>query len=314
MKTSRSCRSPLEWQSYLRANCCAASLQSYESQFVPRRQMLAPLTPPVPIRAFRTIRILGIPFLAMSAAEALELTLRGGLVLVPAAPPLAQDFLHNPDYRQAILDAEFVLPDSGAMVLVWNIFHCLSPRNRLSRLSGLEYLKALLVVLRERPNLKTFWIMPNQREQEINLRWLHSRGLTQVTAEQCYLAPKYPAPRPGERGAIRDETLVARLKQARPDVIVVNVGGGVQEQLGHYLRRELDFQTTIVCTGAAIAFLSGCQANIPDWADRYYFGWLLRIFQAPGKFGPRYFRALKIIWLLLRYRDQPPRMSAAPDI
>jgi UDP-N-acetyl-D-mannosaminuronic acid transferase (WecB/TagA/CpsF family) len=58
---------------------------------------------------------------------------------------------------------------------------------------------------------------------------------------------------------------------------VVNIGGGTQELLGWYLRRNVTGKPLIVCTGAAIAFLSGRQARIPSWADRFYLGWVMRI-------------------------------------
>ena len=56
----------------------------------------------------------------------------------------------------------------------------------------------------------------------------------------------------------------------------------------------------ILCTGGAISFLSGGQANIPTWADRMYLGWLLRVIQSPRTFLPRYWNAAyefpKLLW------------------
>jgi UDP-N-acetyl-D-mannosaminuronic acid transferase (WecB/TagA/CpsF family) len=49
---------------------------------------------------------------------------------------------------------------------------------------------------------------------------------------------------------------------------------GVQERLGYALRKQLSYKPAILCLGAAIAFLSGGQANIPNWADRLMLGWL----------------------------------------
>ena len=60
--------------------------------------------------------------------------------------------------------------------------------------------------------------------------------------------------------------------------MIINLGGGVQEKLGLYLKRNLNHETKIICTGAAIAFLTGLQANIPNIVDKIYMGWLWRIF------------------------------------
>ncbi len=253
----------------------------------------------------RTLQILGIPFLENNATEAVALSLEGGLVLVPAAPPLAGDFLRDFQYRESLLNADFVLPDSGAMVLIWNLAHPFSPAKRLARLSGLEFIKALVVALSARPEVRSFWIMPNEREQAANLRWLHSRNVAGASEKDCYVAPNYGATRSAD-GALRDEELLAQIEAARPDVIVVNLGGGIQEKLGLFLKRELSYRPAIICTGAAIAFLSGCQASIPGWADKYYLGWFLRVANAPGKFAPRYLKAMKIFWLLIRYGESLP--------
>ncbi len=64
------------------------------------------------------------------------------------------------------------------------------------------------------------------------------------------------------------------------------------------------YRPAIICTGAAIAFLSGRQVNIPPWADRYVLGWLFRCAKEPRKFIPRYRKALRLIPLLFRFRDR----------
>ena len=38
---------------------------------------------------------------------------------------------------------------------------------------------------------------------------------------------------------------------------MVNIAGGEQEILGAFIRRQLNFKTTIICTGAAISFFTG---------------------------------------------------------
>ena len=73
------------------------------------------------------------------------------------------------------------------------------------------------------------------------------------------------------------------------------------------LREALDYNPTIICSGAALAFLSGQQASIPMWADSFFLGWLFRCFTAPRRFVPRYWKAWKLVWLLARYGRQCPR-------
>ncbi len=245
------------------------------------------------------VRILGIDFRA--DADTLPGKLEGaGLVVVPSGPGLACDLTRSPAYRQALEGADWVLPDSGLMALVWNRLH---PASRIPRYSGLRLLRDIL----PRPDVQaagaTFWVMPSAGERDRNFQWLRANGFPSLSEADAYLAPHYRA---AADGAIEDEELLRRIEAQRPKVVLLNVGGGVQEPLGWFLRRRLSYRPAILCTGAAIAFLTGGQAAIPPWADRFYVGWLLRILRDPVRFGRRYGASFGLVRLLARYGERPP--------
>ena len=238
-------------------------------------------------------QILGLNFFGGSASETVDLMQKGGLLVVPAAPAL-KDLPHNPEYREALLEADLLLTDSAFMVLLWNFVQ----RDSLRRLSGLEYLRELLLRPDVRQPGQTFWIMARPSSAAKNIAWLRSRGM-EVNAGSYYLAPLY--------GAVMDDPILVRiLREKRPKHIVLTIGGGTQERLGLYLRRQLNHAPSIHCIGAAIAFLSGDQVHIPDWADRFYLGWLFRCLSDPQRYGPRYWDARHLMPLLLHYRDRLP--------
>jgi N-acetylglucosaminyldiphosphoundecaprenol N-acetyl-beta-D-mannosaminyltransferase len=239
--------------------------------------------------------VLGIPFFAGTLDEAIEETLAGGLVVGPAAPTLAADFIGRHVYREAVRSADLVLPDSGAMVLCWNVRHGFAPARRLRRLSGLRFLHAMISDSRvwERG---TFWVMPSAADRDANLAWLRNQAFPMLSEEDTYVAPNYGSGVPPE-----DPELLERLERRRPEMVFLNIGGGTQEPLGAWLKRSLSYRPAIICTGAAIAFLSGQQAAIPGWADAVYLGWLLRILRSPGQYLPRYLRAVQIVPLVFRY-------------
>src|ERR1700678_2803846 len=83
-------------------------------------------------------RILGIRFFVGSAEEAVEIGLRGGLVVVPAAPALVE-LQTNEHYREAVFNADLAITDSGLMVLIWRML----TGKKIARVSGLKYLKLL---------------------------------------------------------------------------------------------------------------------------------------------------------------------------
>ena len=242
-------------------------------------------------------RILGIDFFYGSARQAVERMRGGGLLVVPAAPAL-KELGRDASYRESLLNADLAIADSAFMVLVWNLLH----RDTVRRLSGLEYLRELLQDPGVRAPHTTFWIMASERGAQLNLTWLAAQGIA-VPDDNVYCAPMYGA-------GIDDPELVQRLNRLRPALVIVTVGGGTQERLGLYLKRNLAYRPAIHCIGAAIAFLSGDQVNIPVFADRFYLGWLYRCVSEPKRYVPRYWGARKLFALLLRYRSELPPLRA----
>ena len=239
--------------------------------------------------------ILGIRFFHGTVSDAVDRMCAGGLLVVPAAPAL-KDMETNAGYREALLEADMALPDSAFMVLLWNRLQ----GDAIHRLSGLAYLRELLLHDEVRAPGSTFWVMASPRSARTNLEWLAGEGIA-VPDDCTYLAPMYGP-------ELVDPELLRRLEQHRPKHIVVTLGGGTQERLGLYLKRHLSYLPAIHCVGAAIAFLSGDQVLIPVWADQYYLGWFFRSASEPKRYIPRYWDARKLMRLMLRYRDRLPEL------
>lgn len=231
-------------------------------------------------------RILGVDFFTGTLDEACRRGRDGALVVAPSGPGLACDLPGQPAYRAALQAADVVLTDSSFLVLLWRW----KTGRRLPRHSGLACLRHFLAA---RPRLRVFWVMPGEAEARRNAAWLEAAGWP-LDAADCYLAPHYGA------GAIDDPDLRARIEARRPEVVMIAIGGGVQERLGHGLRRRLSYRPGIFCLGAAIAFLSGLQVDIPVWVDRARLGWLWRTCSNPRLYAPRYVRAVQLARLVWR--------------
>lgn len=238
-------------------------------------------------------KILGINFFHGTAAQAVERMRGGGLLVVPAAPAL-KDLERNADYRESLLNADLAITDSAFMVLIWNRMQ----RDSIRRLSGLEYLRELLIQPDTRRPGNTVWIMASQVSAGLNLTWLSEQGI-ETPLDCVYTAPIY-----GKE--IEDTVLLQKLEHLKPQHVIITVGGGTQERLGLYLKRNLSYLPAIHCIGAAIAFLSGDQIYIPIWADKLYLGWLFRSVSNPQQYIPRYWDARKLFTLMTRYRDRLP--------
>ncbi len=237
-------------------------------------------------------RILGINFFVGDMPDLLELCAEGHFIVVPAAPPLA-DLPTNAAYRESVEKSDFAITDSAFMVQLWKLYTGQS----LPRISGLKLLRALLAGDELRRPGSSLWIMPSKFEMDANLAWLNQHGHP-VTPEECFVAPYYP------KGPISDPAILSWIEAHKPRYVIINIGGGVQERLGLYLRENLSYRPSIICVGAAIAFLTGHQGKIPEWADAWRLGWVIRGLHSPRIFIPRYWRALQLISVLARHREQ----------
>jgi N-acetylglucosaminyldiphosphoundecaprenol N-acetyl-beta-D-mannosaminyltransferase len=245
--------------------------------------------------------ILGVRFFTGSAEAAVQIGLAGGLVVVPAAPALVELRTNKP-YREALLNADLVITDSGLMVLLWRLL----TGQMIPRVSGLKYLRLLLDQRALASREVVLWVMPGAGARDQNLAWLRSQGY-EFTQEDCYVAPHYP------RGPIVDQILTGLVNQRKPRHIVVCLGGGTQERLGLMLKRACDFPVSIHCLGAAIGFLTGNQVCIPTWADQYFLGWLFRCISEPAKFVPRYWKACQLVPMMIRYRENAPAIQTLAE-
>jgi N-acetylglucosaminyldiphosphoundecaprenol N-acetyl-beta-D-mannosaminyltransferase len=237
-----------------------------------------------------TVNVLGIDFFNGQVQDVVERVKKGGLLVVPAAPALSTIDTDR-QYYQSLRNADIVIPDSGYMSMLWNATN----RNKINRISGLEFLVAFLADNTVKTSSQIILVDPREKEANLNLQYLRSQGFT-IHDDASYVAPMY------EKNKIEDPALLQLIKVKRPKYIIINLGGGVQEKLGAYLRQHLDYEPGIICTGAAIAFLTGQQATIPMWADKLFLGWFFRCLEKPKQFVPRYLKAFKLATVMIRYR------------
>jgi N-acetylglucosaminyldiphosphoundecaprenol N-acetyl-beta-D-mannosaminyltransferase len=240
------------------------------------------------------VQILGLDFFDGGAAAAVDCALgRRGLIVAPSGSCFRR-LQRDEIYRCAMTRADLILPDSGLMVLLWRLLR----GKRISRISGLAYLRELLGRIEFRQDRSVLWVLPDETARDQTLVWLRTRGFL-TTANDCYIAPVYGTP-------VEDPALLERVQARRPGHVIIALSGGVQEKVGFYLRENYSHRPALHCIGAALGFIAGYQIAIPPWADRLYLGWLLRLLSNPRRFLPRAISALALPWLILRYGEKLP--------
>ncbi len=205
---------------------------------------------------------------------------KGGVLVAPAASALA-DIDKNRIYYNALIKADVAIFDSGFFCILLRIFK----KIKVKKLSGYKFLKLFL----DRKILKKSKILlvdPNKIDQKANIELLKK---LKINNYYSYLAPKYNI------NKIRDYELIQLIKIKKPDFIIINLGGGIQEPLGIYIKEKINKKVGIICTGAAIAFMTKRQAPINDLVDKLYLGWAIRNLYTPKISTPRTFNSFRLI-------------------
>jgi UDP-N-acetyl-D-mannosaminuronic acid transferase (WecB/TagA/CpsF family) len=238
------------------------------------------------------VQILGINFFNGNVKNVFEtLNKNGGLLTVPAAPALAT-IQNDPEYYNALLKSDVVIPDSGYMVLIWNTFF----KKKITKISGLEFINYFIKAIPNQTTKNLFLINPSEIDSEINKEFFNDLGL-QIDEEASYSAPYY-------KNNVVDNTLIDLIEKNKPNWIIINLGGGTQEKLGLFIKNKLSYSPAIICTGAALAFKTGRQVNIPVIIDKLYLGWLFRCFSNPKLFIPRYLKGFSLIKIILQFKEE----------
>ena len=208
-----------------------------------------------------------------------------GFFVFPAGPALAT--IQNSNiYYKAIQKADLVFFDSGFFVLLLKIFKNID----VDKFSGFKFLNLFFTYLKKNKKTSVLCIDPNSKFSKSNKSYLKKLGIKKT---YNFLAPKY------NPNNLSDKKLLKLINKIKPNFILTNIGGGTQEVLGMYLKKNLKFRTTILCTGGAISFFTGDQAPINTFIDKFYLGWLVRLIFNPITFLKRYIIGLKLIPMVI---------------
>jgi len=232
--------------------------------------------------------LFGINFINGNYSTAYRRLANGELMIVPSGPGLAtigKDII----YTKAVQNSDFAIPDSSYMILLLRLLKGI----KIKKLSGYKFLINFFSEDFKKNDL--FLIDPNEKESQVNNLYLNKVGIP-IDISHHYVAPVY------EQGKYIDQKLLSILNNMKhkPKFIMINLGSNVQEPLGYYLKKNLNFKPGILGTGAAIAFLTGGQAPISPTIDRLGLGWIWRCIKNPIKYLPRYIMALNLFKLILK--------------
>lgn len=211
---------------------------------------------------------------------------RGGYLVAPAASSLSQIY-KNKSYYKAIQKSSVAILDSGFFCILYRLFHF----RGLRKFSGLLFLKKFISNPITHKHL-LLSIDPDRIESKKNKILLKKFNFSKIAS---YVAPNYSTVIKLQQ----DRKLILLIKKIKPKYILINIGGGKQEVLAEYIYNRVNKNTSILCLGAAIAFLTGSQAPIPKLVDKFYLGWLARLVFSPRKFFLRILISFTLVKLFI---------------
>ena len=205
---------------------------------------------------------------------------KGGYLVAPAASAIT-NIDNNKKYYDSLKKSDVAILDSGFFCMLLRLFW----GKKVTKFSGYLFLKSFLNLnLIKKKKLLT--IDPTSDDSKKNVSYLKYKNFINV---KSYVAPKYNIENNW------DNKLLKLIKKNKPRYILINIGGGVQELLALYIKKNVNLKISIFCTGAAIAFLTKKDAPINDLVDKLYLGWLLRTLYNPRRFFIRTVKSLILI-------------------
>jgi N-acetylglucosaminyldiphosphoundecaprenol N-acetyl-beta-D-mannosaminyltransferase len=196
---------------------------------------------------------------------------------------------HNGGLKAAYDDAGLVLVDGMPVLAAARLLRRPIP----GRVTGSDLVPALFQSTTERGSLRIFLLgaAPGVGERaaaNIARQW-----------PRVEIAGVYSPPLGFERSEAENGGILDRIRQAKPDVLVVGLGAPKQELWVHQHRGQIAAPVAL-CVGATIDFLAGEKKRAPRWMQRAGLEWLHRMASEPRRLARRYARDAwvfpKLVW------------------
>lgn len=191
-------------------------------------------------------------------------------------------FQEREDLRQAYADASLVLADGFPVVVASRLLGKKLPE----RVAGSDLAPALFEMTcqsgcQEALRVYLLGAAPGVAERaakNIEARW-----------PSVKVVGTYSPPLGFERNDAENEAILARIAEAKPEVVLLGLGAPKQELWVHRHRERIE-SNVVLCVGATIDFLAGERSRAPVWMRKTGLEWLHRVASEPRRLIKRYAR------------------------
>jgi len=258
----------------------------------------------------RTVVILGVPFHDLTLDETVDeiarlVARRDPCYLATANLDFAAQASQDVELQRILLEAELVLCDGKP--LVWASRQVGSPLR--ARVAGSDLVPRLAAEAVQR-NWSLFFLGGEPDSLAL--------AMTRLQAQHPGLKVAGYSPPFAPLLEMEHDTIAARIKAARPDILLVAFGCPKQEKWIYMNFRRLGVPVSIG-VGATVDFLAGKFRRAPGWMQAIGAEWVFRLLQEPRRLFTRYWfdlvffvRAMQAERRARRAQGTPP--AAAPYV
>ena len=244
----------------------------------PARAVPAPQTPRVDEEP-----VLGIPLALTDYEETLDwvdatIAHRGRGYICVAAVHMVMACQEDEDLRDAVLQADFTVPDGQPLVWAMNLLgHDLPHRvygpelmERACERAARTGVRMYLYGGRNQGALVQLALNLRRRFSGLQIVGGYSPPHRDLTDEE-------------------EQAIVAEINRARADIVWVGIGAPKQEKWMAHIREHLN-APVLVGVGAAFDFHAGLIPQAPAWMQRFGLEWVFRLAHEPRRLWRRYAR------------------------
>lgn len=253
------------------------------------------------------IPLFGISIDAMTMKEAVQFILESDSHLHPrcryvVTPNVDHSVMlsKNVALQSAYKDAELVLADGWPVVLASRLLGKALPE----RVTGADLIPALFEETCQRQSeLRAYLLgagpgVAERAQENIQKKW-----------PNVNVVGTYSPPFGFENDENETESILARIRDAQPDLLVVGFGAPKQELWVHQHCQEISAKWAF-CVGACIDFLAEEKKRAPTWVQRLGLEWLFRLSTEPRRLFKRYaYDAFWFPYLVLKEWTNPTPVS-----
>ena len=234
----------------------------------------------------KSVKFFGIKFYNENYTQIKNRLLqKGGYIVMPAASALSNAISKNTFYLKSLKNASVAIFDSSLFCLCLLLFKFL----KVKKFSGFRFIQNFLSD-KTMKSKKILILNANKNEKKLNTILLNNN---RFQFYKHYICPIYNPELP------HDKILIKIVNNYKPEIVIINIGGGIQESLAFYLYQNVKTKIVIICSGAAMGYFSGSQAPVSKFTDKYYLGWFVRLISNPAVFLPRLTKSIFLIYLVL---------------